>query len=253
MIHKISLSSNLLFVEQPDTYENPIVEGIIDTKSYEYNHDNPDYIIANNPAWKHAIKVPNDNKVYGYFTYDFDKTVEALTTDWVDTLEAYIAPIGRVKYTGYDSPKEYNFVTDCTIFDLYISDYALDKLYTYCIKDDDAFSKFLKDHYSSYDGFISFLNNDYNQWKEDWDNKEESALWQALAYYIDQWHDEFDMDYDDCCINDDRLYDAVYFEKDEHDKQLYKQFITEDMPYPDDASIDSDLPQYPLTEDMRAS
>ena len=70
--------------------------------------------------------------------------------------------IKEIEFTGYHSPKYYNYSTDILEFDMSIDREllwkCLDKL-----RDDKAFGEYLNDNFSSYDGFISHTPNSYNR------------------------------------------------------------------------------------------
>lgn len=70
--------------------------------------------------------------------------------------ELNIPFIKEIKFTGeFYNPREYNFSTDSLDFDLTVDKTKLIQAIQALIGNDD-FEKFLKDHYSSCDGFISF-------------------------------------------------------------------------------------------------
>ena len=81
------------------------------------------------------------------------------------------------------SPKYYNYETDSLIIDIKLN---LAKLKKYCFTTHRvAFNKYLKDNFTSYDGFISYISNniddfiaDYNQQPND---KELNAM---IEYYL---------------------------------------------------------------------
>ena len=71
----------------------------------------------------------------------------------------------NLEYKGYWSPREYNFSHDVVNFDIDCSE-GWDKLIDFCTTHPD-FSKFLKDNFSSYDGFMSFTANNVDRLLED--------------------------------------------------------------------------------------
>lgn len=70
--------------------------------------------------------------------------------------------IKSINFTGSDSPREYNFRTDELDFTLEINKNMFDKVLRE-LKGNEAFEKFLNDHYTSYDGFMSFTPNTYSE------------------------------------------------------------------------------------------
>ena len=61
---------------------------------------------------------------------------------------------------GFNSPREYNFATDTLDFTLEINKAELIRVLK-SLEGDQDFEKFLKDNYSSYDGFWSWTPNNY--------------------------------------------------------------------------------------------
>lgn len=82
---------------------------------------------------------------------------------------------------GYSSPREYNFSHDVTNFDIEAE--SFDALIKYC-KEHEDFAKFLKDHYSSCDGFMSFTANNVDEWEEDIQADESTAWGAAIRFLI---------------------------------------------------------------------
>ena len=67
------------------------------------------------------------------------------------------------------SPREYNFTTDKLIINV---EFRLRALEHWCFKDKpEEFNKYLKENYSSYDGFISFVPNRISAFKDKYFNE----------------------------------------------------------------------------------
>lgn len=81
--------------------------------------------------------------------------------------------------TSY-SPREYNFESDVIDFILTINRAELRKSVR-ALKDSEHFSKHLHEHYSSRDGFISFIPNNWGDLAESLANKESSDFEQSLG------------------------------------------------------------------------
>lgn len=81
---------------------------------------------------------------------------------------------------GYSSPREYNFSHDVTNFDIEAK--SFDALIKYC-KEHEDFAKFLKDHYTSRDGFMSFTSNNVEEWEEDI-NADMATAWGAAIRFL---------------------------------------------------------------------
>lgn len=82
------------------------------------------------------------------------------------------------------SPKYYNYETDSLIIDM---DLNLRNLKTYCLKEHaDEFNKYLKKNFTSYDGFMSFVDNNIrdfiNTYKNNTDKTREIDV--MIEYYL---------------------------------------------------------------------
>ena len=94
--------------------------------------------------------------------------------------------ITNINFPGTsNSPREYNFGTDTIDFDLTINKTKL-KQTIKKLESDPEFHKFLKDKYTSYDGFISFTPNNYQNLKEaiENNNDESDQAIGALIQYL---------------------------------------------------------------------
>ena len=78
--------------------------------------------------------------------------------------------IKSMEWVELNSPREYNFTTDKLVCELEVD---MDKIKKWCYETKrDAFNQYLKENYTSYDGFISFIPNnvkEFEQEKEDTD------------------------------------------------------------------------------------
>lgn len=74
------------------------------------------------------------------------------------------------------SPKYYNYSTDRCYCKVETNRKTLKLLKEYTLRLEDA-EKYIKDHFTSYDGFISFITNDIDKWKNlDIEDYEENML-----------------------------------------------------------------------------
>lgn len=125
-----------------------------------------------------------------YYWRHFDN--EKYMKDWNEEVQNFIGPkieealkeIGvEAEYIMGDfySPREYNFSHDVCNFDLKSADFS--PLINYCLESED-FASFLKDNYSSYDGFMSFTSNNVEEWKEDIDADKMTAWGAAIRFLL---------------------------------------------------------------------
>lgn len=80
-------------------------------------------------------------------------------------------------------PKYYNFETDSLIIDIKLN---LTKLKKYCFTTHrEDFNKYLKENFTSYDGFISFISNNINDFILDYNQKPNNKeLNTMIEYYL---------------------------------------------------------------------
>lgn len=93
-----------------------------------------------------------------------------LCKEWIDLVKYQLetATGNVIKRIGVrkfrlDSPKEYNFETDKLVVKIEFNKRALEE---WCLKSKpDKFNEYLKENYSSYDGFTSFTPNSIGEFK----------------------------------------------------------------------------------------
>lgn len=81
------------------------------------------------------------------------------------------------------SPKYYNYETDSLIIDIKLN---LTKLKKYCFTTHRAaFNKYLKDNFTSYDGFISYISNNIDDFISDYNQQpNDKELNTMIEYYL---------------------------------------------------------------------
>lgn len=128
---------------------------------------------------------------------DWNKTNENVSKFYLnyfkDELSDFFKSIGvlSLEFIKVDSPKYYNYSTDKLVCNIEIDkNVFVHELRKYNF---DNWEQFLKDNFTSYDGFISFYPNDPNEWTEliaekfDIDNIIIETL---LQFYLEQ-NEEF--------------------------------------------------------------
>jgi hypothetical protein len=91
--------------------------------------------------------------------------------------------VKSIEFEKIVSPKEYNFTNDSVNV---IIDINTDICMKYIVDNKESFSKYLKDHYTSCDGFWSHYSNDYDTWVNDKDLFESSHMSGAVLNFICQ-------------------------------------------------------------------
>ena len=87
----------------------------------------------------------------------------------------------KITFESLQSPKYYNFSTDSINVEIEIDN--LDVILEYLEKEKENFAKYIKERYTSCDGFMSFQPNDSNVWIEEL--KEEHDLGHKLGSVLD--------------------------------------------------------------------
>ena len=72
--------------------------------------------------------------------------------------------IDNYNFVELQSPKEYNFANDKIIIDYVLTEANVSNIKSYIDDNYDAFALYIKDNYTSYDGFYSFHSNDAKEW-----------------------------------------------------------------------------------------
>lgn len=91
--------------------------------------------------------------------------------------------ISDISYHSMISPKYYNYDTDRIILEIELN---LKKLRLYIVKNIKDFEYYLKDNYSSYDGYVSFISNNIKDFTSDYLNKDKTrqCVSVMIEYYL---------------------------------------------------------------------
>jgi hypothetical protein len=187
-MRKLELTTDLIGVGGFCTYHGAgNTEYTLHEDRIQEDFDNGDTDVHPDYYWMHF-----DNKKY---TTDWNKKVQ-------DYLEAnLVSDFKRVLgmdivYTdcGYSSPREYNFRGDWNLFDIECTSFV--PLLRFCLSRQESFGKFLKENYTSYDGFLSFTSNNIKEWKLDIKADCMTAWGAAVRFFLQeesdmQEHDPF--------------------------------------------------------------
>lgn len=77
--------------------------------------------------------------------------------------------LGSIEYVSIDSPAYYNYRNDYLIVNVEVDIKALE---SYCFEEHkENFARYLKDFHSSYDGFISYIETDLEDFKKDYETR----------------------------------------------------------------------------------
>ena len=145
-----------------------------------------DYLTADGEAEHYNL--PED---FDFFNYvDYDKYHEELVKQFCQIAENHLYQfVDKIIFEKLISPKYYNFHNDsidCTIIP------KLDAIKSYIYSNKEAYGKYLKDNYSSRDGFISFHSSKFEDWEaltEDFTDLTQSHTLGSILSFIAQNED----------------------------------------------------------------
>ena len=154
-----------------------------------------------------------------YETYQNDISKEFISV-WFEHNKEALPFLKSVEYQQLVSPKEYNFSTDSINIKVNLDLKALVKAF----KDSDKAVDYIKQKYTSYDGFISSYSNDLNEWlatlNEDLDHKIGSMLQCLSVFDNDDYWEVLENIYAGNYIDYDKLIEAFNEEFDMNIKEL---------------------------------
>lgn len=84
-----------------------------------------------------------------------------------EVLEDFLREKGfdcKVIFENVYSPREYNFSNDSVNCSIEVNDDFIDKVRNFVLNHSDLFAEYIKDNYTSYDGFMSYYSNDSKDW-----------------------------------------------------------------------------------------
>lgn len=133
----------------------------------------------------YSLNDEDNNKEY---EIDFEPYCKDISTHAVELLADYCVLyadnkiIKSMRYAGLSSPQYYNFSTDKLQIKM---DFNLSKLKSFIRTNKDDFNSYLQDNFTSYDGFWSFVSNNYNDFMADYNSDDkERCIDVMLEYYI---------------------------------------------------------------------
>ena len=148
----------------------------------------------------------NTNLVYDDFNFNFDSIIQEICKDAVSKIEEKLNEIGincKIIYENFISPREYNFSNDSINIEINFKKFS--RVIEILEPNFDSFTQYIKDNYTSSDGFISSYSNYSSDWMEDLENdaKNEAHKVGAVLDFILQEIEEYKDDdlYYELCEN----------------------------------------------------
>lgn len=136
------------------------------------------------PSEDQVIEAPYK---YDDYTFDYDGYRTKTSKACVNAIESKLKEFGlniKITYQSLYSPREYNFANDSINVKYKVEDpKAINK---YILANFEAFSVYIKEHYTSRSGFMSFWSNDAETWLNEYmtNKKDLSHCFGAILEFI---------------------------------------------------------------------
>ena len=108
---------------------------------------------------------------YEYFKFDYlgyeNEIAERCCTFLESELKDFVS---KIEFQQVRNPKEYNFSNDAIDCKISLSDENIKSIKLFILENKTDFDNYIKDNYTSYDGFLSHYSNNPNEWLSDIDN-----------------------------------------------------------------------------------
>ena len=136
------------------------------------------------------------------------------------------------------SPKYYNFSNDEIDLDV---TFSKSKVLNEVNKNITKFNDFLKERYSSRDGFNSFTSNNYIEWLEDYNNEVDTSIGAVLTYLFQETIEENRENFIQHVCDDYMDYrEFVDFEEHDEEVVVLRKYVNENYNTIDVDSIDEE-------------
>jgi hypothetical protein len=126
---------------------------------------------------------------FDYKNYKIDTAKECV--NFIEDLLSDLKIVKKIEFEKLVSPREYNFVNDSIDVEI---EFFPENLSKYINEHFDSFKEYIKDNYTSYDGFLSHYSNDAEDWKYDTQNFTEFSgfhkLGSCLEFVCLNYYDE---------------------------------------------------------------
>lgn len=97
---------------------------------------------------------------------DWDLYHETIARKMCDFVEEELRPfVSEITFERIASPKYYNYENDAIYIDV---EFDVETVENYLIANGNEFSEYLKERYTSHDGFVSFFSNSCKEWFGVW-------------------------------------------------------------------------------------
>lgn len=114
------------------------------------------------------FELPSDKDFWEFV--DWDKYHEHIAREMCDEVQNLLSDfVSEITFEGIVSPKYYNFGNDSINCEIEADRF---KIQEYLYENKNKFDAYIKDNYTSRDGFMSSYSNDSNEWMTEWHTSE---------------------------------------------------------------------------------
>ena len=187
----LKLTTNLFPIVNVGMYDSLLSpENLINDYEIDEDKDNEYIKFDSNEYWSNLFDISK-----------FRAEILTLTTDYIkDEIKPILTGlklgISDIETVSINSPRFYNFECDELYFDLIVEDQfnnnIIDKINNLSTDELIRFNAYLKDNYSSYDGFVSFTSNNSLDVINNVKNYDERDISAFLNWYIFDFLNEID-------------------------------------------------------------
>lgn len=135
--------------------------------------------------------IESENLNFDSFEFDYKEYMDRVAEKCVSSVWNFLKNDGfeiDIIFDKVYSPRFYNYSNDSIYCDYKVSGNDINRLVQYCKDNLIEFKTFLEENYSSYDGFISFLDTDAEIWFKNYLNEDnrrfENAFIGILEFYL---------------------------------------------------------------------
>jgi hypothetical protein len=187
----LKLTTNLFPIVNVGMYDSLLSpENLINDYEIDEDKDNEYIKFDSNEYWSNLFDISK-----------FRAEILTLATDYIkDEIKPILTGlklgISDIETVSINSPRFYNFERDELYFDLIVEDQfnnnIIDKINNLSTDELIRFNTYLKDNYSSYDGFVSFTSNNSLDVINNVKNYDERDISAFLNWYIFDFLNEID-------------------------------------------------------------
>jgi hypothetical protein len=137
---------------------------------------------------EYAYNNPEEQAIYAQLTeddidFDDDRYEEDVRNAWVESFRGYLPEfVLSLENVEMTSPRYYNFETDRLWGDVELRDDWMDVVREFMVENSDWLRERIKDEWTSYDGFMSFMSNNFDDLSHD----EDEDYWKCDKSWY--WH-----------------------------------------------------------------